>query len=92
MADKICEKIVDTFDELVPGFYDPADREAGRVITLDRKGREVDHPMVTISLAITSNAWRPVGHPVQLRDIGKELLRYASGFNQSCCVIDRRRG
>ena len=91
LAGNICESIVDVFDEMVPGLYDPADGEVGTIITQDRRGKELEYPMVTISLAIVCNSWRSLVHPVQLRDIGKELLRYAKGFQQSCCVIDRRR-
>jgi signal transduction histidine kinase/DNA-binding response OmpR family regulator len=55
-ADTICRTICDSFDRLVPLYYNRADRLRGYIETADRYGTLRKFPIMTVSLAALTSA------------------------------------
>jgi PleD family two-component response regulator len=55
-ADKICTGIIETFDRLVPLYYNKADRERGYIETHDRYGVLRKFPIMSVSIACLTRA------------------------------------
>ena len=91
-ADAICQGIVEEFDRTIPELYDPEDRKRGYLMHADRKGQDFRVGFLTISIAVVSNADRPLTHLGQIAGIGAELKAYAKRFDKSLYVKDQRKG
>ena len=55
-ADKVCTTVIETFDRLVPLYYNKADRERGYIETNDRYGVLRRFPIMSVSIAAISLA------------------------------------
>jgi diguanylate cyclase (GGDEF)-like protein len=91
IAPTLAEEIVDSFDEMIASFYDVSDLTRGSIIITDRKGNEVECPIVTIALAVILSSRRSLGHPAEAIDLADELLRYLKSrdVTESCCIVER---
>lgn len=87
----ICERIIALFDESIPGYYDPEDRQQGFIVSTDRNNNVQKFPFITISLAVISTAQTKIVHYGQLSEISAELKKVAKKSNHSTYVIDRRK-
>ena len=93
VAETIAKQIAHGIDELTPSLYDKADREAGRIVTVDRPGVEREFGLLSISVGVTSTALGPIAHPGQLVELATEMKRFAKGIvdgGRSTWAIDRR--
>ncbi|MEW6041273.1 MAG: response regulator [Elusimicrobiota bacterium] len=90
-AQEFAEEIIKKFDSGIVNFYDIGDRDAGYIITTDRRGNEKKFPLMSISLAIVHNTHRTFFHAGQISVIASELKTYAKTFGASKYVIDRRK-
>ena len=89
--EKICKKIIDTFDASVPNFYNEKDKKTGFIIAPDRKGEIQKIPLISISIGIVTNLKRKITHVAQIGEIGAELKSYAKSIEGSNYVKDKRR-
>jgi diguanylate cyclase (GGDEF)-like protein len=89
-SERLCEAIIAAFDAMAPQLYDAADRAQGYLLHTDRKGQAVKVPMLSVSIALVSNAVQPLTHPGQIATIGAELKAYAKQFDRSIYVKERR--
>jgi GGDEF domain-containing protein len=94
LAQGIAESIVDSFDEMIAGFYDVSDLSRGTVIVSDRKGNEFESPIVTIALAVILSSRRGLTHAAEALDIAEDLLDILKKRDvlESCCIVERRVG
>lgn len=94
LAPVIAERIVDSFDELVAGFYDISDLTRGTIIVTNRKGIEIESPIVTIALAVIQSSRRGLTHAAEAMEIADELLAYLKKRDviESCCIVERKTG
>lgn len=90
-AKEICSKIVERFDEQIPGHYDNEDVKRGFIICKDRRGKENQFPIMSIAIGVVSNAHRELDHSAQVISIGTELKCYAKTFEGSHFAEDRRK-
>ncbi|MBE3587596.1 MAG: GGDEF domain-containing protein [Thermoanaerobacteraceae bacterium] len=90
VAEEICRKIIETFDQKVPELYDPEDRERGYIDTKDRQDRPVRLPLMTISLALIDCRPGQYNNPEELARISAELKKYAKSKEGSVFVKERR--
>ncbi len=88
---KVCEKIIEDFNKTIPSFYKKEDTEKGYIVTKNRKGETVNVPILTISIGVASNEFRPLNHVGKIIQIITELKTYAKTFPTSIYVIDRRK-
>lgn len=93
-ADKvktICEFVLRKFAEEIPNYYNEADRKAGHISTLNRKGEEQKFPIMTMTIACITNEQRKFEHYTQMVDILSETKKYAKSLPGNVWVKDRRK-
>ncbi len=88
--EKICQSIIDSFDRMVPSYYDPSDRQRGYIQGETRQGQKITFPITTLSIAVVTNQHRRLQNHVQVGEIAAELKNYAKSFSKSIFVVDRR--
>jgi len=89
-AEPLCESVIRRFDTSMPELYDEADRARGYLLHVDRKGQEVKLPLLSVSIALVTNATTKLTHPGEVAKIGAELKAYAKQFERSIYVKERR--
>lgn len=62
-APAICAAAIARFDETAPLFYDPAVRAQGYLNGVDRQGRVLEFPLVSLTISAVSSARRQFSHP-----------------------------
>ena len=90
-ADAVCQAIIQQFDARIPKLYDEPDRIRHHLVHADRKGDLVMVGVMTISIAVVTNAKRTLTHLGQIAQIGAELKAYAKRFEKSLYVKDQRK-
>ncbi len=88
---RICTRVIDRFDERIPGFYDEEDRRRGAISGKDRQGRETDFPLATLSIAVVTNKTVEVESHIRVGEIAAELKEYAKTIPGSVYIVDQRR-
>jgi len=91
IVDRICEKIISDFDEISPNFYNEEDRKRGFTMAKDRKGKETEIRLLSVSIGVVTNLHREITHVAQIGQIGAELKAYAKQEEGSNYVKDKRR-
>ena len=91
-ADAFATRAIYRFDQRVPSLYDPQDARAGFIEVPDRQGVLRRFPLVSISLGIASNAWRPFRDARELVAVATELKNAAKRHPGSSYLADRRPG
>jgi len=92
VVETACQRLVATFDNIVPSFYDPEDRERGNIQSTDREGRLRTFPLMAISLAVVFNRDGSLKHYGEASQIAMSLKKKAKENPKSCYVLDQRRG
>ncbi len=88
-AAAICEAAIAQFDKTVPLFYDPQARADGYISGVDRQGRATQFPLMTISFAVVSSAWRPFSHPGEVAQRSAEAKKRAKLLPGSVFLIEQ---
>ncbi|HNW43174.1 MAG TPA: response regulator [Elusimicrobiales bacterium] len=89
-CEELARRIVSTFDEIAPSFYNKADRERGSIVSTDRQGNIKKFPFLSISVGVVNNMTRPLTSFAQVSNIGTELKKAAKAAGKSHYVVDRR--
>ncbi|HUH67271.1 MAG TPA: GGDEF domain-containing protein [Syntrophales bacterium] len=87
---RAAKTIIEQFDTMVAGFYDPADWDAGYIFAADRKGIWTKLPVTSISIGITDTERRTFSHHGELMQRASEMKAYAKKFAGSCYKLDQR--
>jgi GGDEF domain-containing protein len=90
-VDRVCRAICETFDRLVPLYYNKADRVRGFIETADRYGVVRKFEIMTVSIAaLTMHAGQPAPWPTyaQLAAAAAEAERRAKAIAGSSYVRD----
>lgn len=92
-CERLCQQIIQRFDQKSPDFYNAEDRANGYVITKDRRGQITKFPLLSVSIGVVTNQHRKVASLGEVSAIGAEMKRYAKEHKQngSAYAIDRRR-
>ena len=90
-ADEICQKIVKTFDQIIPRYYDEKSRARGYIESETRSGESQSFPLMTISIAVVTNLSSEFTHFAEIGTIGAELKKYLKTIEGSNYLIDRRK-
>lgn len=90
-AEDACKAIVGSFDQVVPNFYDPTDRRAGQIVSLDRQGTQRTFPLMGISIAVVDTSYSNVRHVGELSTRAAEVKKLAKSVTGSSFLVDRRR-
>jgi GGDEF domain-containing protein len=90
LAEEISQDIIDAFDQIVPAFYDPADRENGGIQSFDRRGNADAFPIMNISIGINDTLSGKFSHYGEITEAAAEMKKYAKQFKGSCYRYNKR--
>ena len=88
--DKLCEKIIKNFDDMIIGFYDAEDIKRGYIEGKTRQGENRNFPIMSISIAVVTNRHRTIVNNIQVGEIAADLKDYAKSMPGSSYVVDKR--
>jgi diguanylate cyclase (GGDEF)-like protein len=88
----VADTIVQRFDELVPTWYDEADRDRGWLEVEDRRGQQQRFGVLTISIGVASTQRRGFAHFAEVVAVATEMKNFTKGTAGSSWAIDRRTG
>jgi diguanylate cyclase (GGDEF)-like protein len=88
--EEVCKGIITSFDSDVKQFYNETDAKSGFIESLDRQGRRMRFPLMSISLAVASNHYRPVTDHRAIVSIAAEMKKYVKKIEGSNYAIDKR--
>jgi len=87
----ICDEIIRNFGQIIPTFYDEADRARGYIESVDRQGRKSRFPLMTVSIGVGLSRNIPaLKHFGQITAVASEMKKYAKKHEGSCYFVDRR--
>jgi diguanylate cyclase (GGDEF)-like protein len=87
----VCEKIISTFDTLIPYRYAREDRERGYIAAFNRKGNRENFGMLTISIAVIMADGKRFSHVGQLSKMLADLKKAAKMQAGSVYLLERRK-
>jgi len=87
-----CRAVVRSFDDIVPHFYDAADRERGFIQSVDREGNQRTFPLMALSIAVVFNRDGRLKHYGEASQLAMNLKKKAKENPRSCYVLDQRQG
>ncbi|MDB5102523.1 MAG: hypothetical protein JWP91_212 [Fibrobacteres bacterium] len=88
--EEVCKGIVAGFDSDIKQFYNEADGKSGFIESLDRQGRRMRFPLMSISLAVASNHYRACEDHRMVVSIAAEMKKYVKKMEGSSYAIDKR--
>ncbi|MFW6324163.1 MAG: GGDEF domain-containing protein, partial [Desulfovibrionales bacterium] len=91
IAEDACRRILENFDGIVPHFYDAEDRRRGKIVSVDRQGREQEFSLMTVSIGVVLNRNGNLEHYGQASQTAMNLKKKAKENPKSSYVVDRRR-
>lgn len=86
----VADKIIASFDETIPAYYDVKTRQRGYFEAISRQGAATQIPIMAISLAMVSNEKFDFATSIEMTDALVELRKYAKTFSESVYVVERR--
>ncbi|MFA5889393.1 MAG: response regulator [Actinomycetota bacterium] len=86
----ISESLVERFDGGVASLYDAEDAERGHIVLSDRLGRQVEFPLLTVSIGGATNEHGLVDDYRELVEVATEMKAYVKKQTGSVWIIDRR--
>ncbi len=89
---KICQSIIEKFDEQVPTFYSEKDRRQGFIAGKNRQGEQINFPLASISIAVVTNQDRIIRNHIEVGEIAAEVKEVAKSIPGSSMVTDNRQG
>ncbi len=90
-VDPVTRRIIETFDNVIPSYYDKEARERGYIEGTDRQGRKNQFPIMSISIAVVSNTQSEIKHIGEVSDIAVGLKKRAKMTPGSIVVKDQRK-
>ncbi len=89
-AEMLARGVADNFDRDAPRLYDAVDRNRGWLASRDRRGSAVRYPIMSLSLAIVTDANRVTSYQ-NIGEVAAELKSYAKRQTGSFVAMDKRR-
>ncbi len=86
----ICEHFIREFDALIPSFYSEEDRAQGFIVGADRYGQDRQFSLMTVSIAVVSDARREIYSAVEIARVAAEIKEFVKKQPGSNYLIDRR--
>lgn len=87
---EITSRIVDKIDSGIIEFYDDFDRRTGYIEMKNRQGEIQKFPLVSISIAVTTNLHRDYANIGEIVKVVTELKKFAKQKEGSSVVFDKR--
>lgn len=90
IIEEVCQRIIFSFDGIVPNFYDMEDRQRKSIVSTDRQGNVQTFPLMAISIAVVFNLDGTMKHYGEASAIAMGLKKKAKEDPKSSYVLDRR--
>ena len=90
-AEAISREIIKNFDQRVPILYDSKNEEEGYLEEVDRTGKKLKYPLMTLSIGIVTNKLRSIKSYPQLAEIAAEVKKRAKELKGSQYIEDKRK-
>lgn len=90
IIEEVCQRIIFSFDGIVPNFYDMEDRKRKSIVSTDRQGNIQTFPLMAISIAVVFNIDGKLKHYGEASAIAMGLKKKAKENPKSNYVLDRR--
>lgn len=87
---RICEDIINGFDQKILSLYNKKDLKNGWIVAVDRNGKKNIFSIMSISISVVINHRGDKRHIGEFSKIGAELKKYIKGFPGSNYIVDRR--
>lgn len=89
-AERICQTIIERFDQAVPGLYSAEDRDRGH-IEIENRRKEIERfPLMSISIGVATTERREFSHHGEAVAVAGELKEFTKRTKGSSYAIDRR--
>ncbi|MGV3708184.1 MAG: diguanylate cyclase [Gemmatimonas sp.] len=88
---RVCDEVIQLFDELMPLQYSAHDRRTGYFFGKDRRGQLHRVPLMTLSVGVVTNQRRRFQRAAEVSELATEMKSYAKTLPGSVWVVDRRR-
>ncbi len=89
-AENLACQIIERFDGGLSEIHDQKDYEKGYLQVKGRTGEMVNHPLITLTVALVADTDGQFAHPAELSDTMAELKRLGKTMTNSVVVKDRR--
>ena len=89
-AETFAQTVVDRFRTMLPELYNAEDLNRGVVSVENRRGQNVDWPLMSLSIALVSNERRALINYVQVSDLLSEVMAYVKAQGGGRWARDRR--
>jgi diguanylate cyclase (GGDEF)-like protein len=89
-AEVYAKRVVREFDEVIPAFYDDADRARSAIEVETRTGERRRYPLMTVSLGIVLSTSRPFASPAEMASVAAEMKNLAKAVDSSSWCVNRR--
>ncbi len=90
LIQEACSDILSAFDDIIPTFYDPRDREKNGIESVDRRGVPMSFPFIGLAIGVTSTAGRNFSHFGQLTEAASVMKSLAKKKRGSSFCVDKR--
>lgn len=88
--DRTCAEVIKHFDQVIKDFYDEEDRIRGYIDSTNRKGEKERFPIISLSIAVVTNEYRPIDHIGQVIGIAAEVKKRVKSLPGSNYLKDLR--
>ena len=88
--DGVCTEVIKNFDLIIGNFYDEEDRIRGYIDSTNRKGEKERFPIISLSIAVVTNEFRPIKHIGEVSSIAAELKKRVKSMDGSRYLKDMR--
>lgn len=90
VIEETCQELINTFDRIVPSFYNVDDRQAGQIQSLSREGKIQTFPIMSLSIGIAVAQKGVFCHYGEVTSLASEMKNYAKKQDQSCYRLNKR--
>ena len=81
-VDRVCLRAIESFDRIIPLYYDSADRERGHIEAEDRFGQRRQFPVMSVSIVAVMSDGVSLGH-AELARLAAEMKKRAKAIQGS---------
>lgn len=85
--EKICNVIINDFDNKIKDFYDVTDWENKFVYTKDRYNQDTKIPLVSLSIAVVTNEHHTFQSMEEISQIAAEVKKQCKAGKNSCFIV-----
>jgi diguanylate cyclase (GGDEF)-like protein len=89
-VEALSTQLMHRFDTESRALYTDEDLRRGTLVAPDRRGEEHIYPLVSLSIGVVTNLYRPISNIEEVSRIAAEVKHKAKETPGSSCFVDRR--